>query len=54
MSKRQPLTLREEGGLGRENSFEQAGFEHAMPRQVTAPLVAKIVSQAHEPPDDAL
>ena len=25
-----------------------------MPRQVTAPLVAKIVSQVHEPPDDAL
>ena len=25
-----------------------------MPRQVTASLVAKIVSQAHEPPDDAL
>ena len=37
-----------------ENPVERAGFEHAMPLQVTAPLVEQIVSQAHEPPDDAL
>ena len=42
------------GGLGPENPVERAGFEHAMSLQVTAPLVAQIVSQAHEPPDDAL
>ena len=42
------------GGLGLENPVERAGFEHAMSLQVTAPLVAQIVSQAHEPPDDAL
>ena len=42
------------GGLGLENPVERAGFEHAMSLQVTAPLVTQIVSQAHEPPDDAL
>ena len=45
---------RRKGGLGLENPVERAGFEHAMSLQVTAPLVAQIVSQAHEPPDDAL
>ena len=42
------------GGLGLENPVERARFEHPMCLQVTAPLVAQIVSQAHEPPDDAL
>ena len=44
------------GGLGLENAAERAGFEHAMSLEVTAPLIAQIVSQAHEPPppDDAL
>ena len=41
-------------GLGLVNPLECAGFEHAMSLQVTAPLVTQIVSQAHEPPDDAL
>ena len=40
------------GGL--ENPVERAGFEHAVSLQVTAPLVVQIVSQAPEPPDDAL
>ena len=47
-------TTSEEGGLGLENPVKRAGFEHAMPLQVTAPLLAKIVSHAHEPPGDAL
>ena len=42
------------GGLGLENPVERARFEHPMCLKVTAPLVAQIVSQAHEPPDDAL
>ena len=44
----------EEGRLGLEKPVERAGFEYAMSLQVTAPLVTQIVSQAHEPPDDAL
>ena len=42
------------GGLRLENPVERAGFEHAMSLHVTAPLVKQIVSQVHEPPDDAL
>ena len=42
------------GERGLENPVERAGFEHAMSLQVTAPFVAQIVSQAHEPPGDAL
>ena len=54
-SERELLALpMRKGGLGLENPVERAGFEHAMSLQVTAPLVAQIVSQAHEPPDDAL
>ena len=55
MSERELLALPVRmGGLGLENAVERAGFEHAMSLQVTAPLVTQIVSQAHEPPDDAL
>ena len=46
-----PVRKRERG---LENPVEQAGFEHAMSLQVTAPFVAQIISQAHEPPDDIL
>ena len=54
-SKRELLALLvRKGGLGLENPVERARFEHPMCLQVTAPLVAQIVSQAHEPPDDAL
>ena len=54
-SERELLALpMRKGGWGLENPVEQAGFEHAMSIQVTTPLVAQIVSQAHEPPDDAL
>ena len=40
--------------MGPENPVERAGVQHAMSLQVTAPLVAQIISQAYEPPDDAL
>ena len=46
--------LVKKGGLGLESPVERAGFEHATSLQVTARLVARIVCQAHEPPDDAL
>ena len=42
------------GRLGLENPVEQAGFEHAMSPHVTASIATQIISQAHEPPDDAL
>ena len=42
------------GERGLENPVKRAGFEHPMCLQVTAPFVAQIVSQAHEPLDDTL
>ena len=41
------------GGLGFTNPIQAAASEYATSTMITAPLAQQIVSQAHEPPDDA-
>ena len=46
-----PVTL---GGLGIINPSQDADLQYQAPMKTTAPLVKKIVSQAHETQDDAI
>ena len=41
-------------GLGLINPSQDAGLQHQASMKTTAPLVEKIVSQAHETPDNAV
>ena len=42
------------GGLGIINPSQDADLQYQASMKTTAPLVKKIVSQAHETPDDAI